>query len=76
MSKINMSGSYKVKLRVTDRAKFATYCKEQYPEENRDTSWTSKTVERWLNSDDEMTNLFGRWADQGITASLGRFVGR
>lgn len=70
MSKINASGTYKVKLRIIDVPAYVQ------THDGNEPTWKTKTVERWLNTDAEMNDLFLRWERQGIEAILGRFVGR
>jgi hypothetical protein len=63
------AGTYKVKIRVTDAAAYESH-------HGHAPAFKSKVVERWLNSVQEKDDLFGRWAAQGISATLGKFVGR
>jgi hypothetical protein len=67
---ITLDGSYKVRLTVVDAAKYAETHDGERP------TWRSKTVERWLNSTDELDDLFARWRAMGIRAELGRYIGR
>ena len=62
-------GMYKVKLRVVDATAYSSH-------HGKDPSFKTKTVERWFNTSEEKDDLFRRWALQGVSAKLGRFVGR
>jgi hypothetical protein len=61
-------GCYKVKLRIADGKLFAK-------KHDGRTTLKYRTVERWFNDGKEAAHLFSRWAEDGIAAQLGRYVG-
>jgi hypothetical protein len=64
------AGTYQIKLKLIDRHAYSV------ANPGNSNTWKTKTVERWFNSEAERDDLFARWAEKGIEAKLGRFVGR
>jgi hypothetical protein len=70
MHEINMAGSYKVHLQVTDKKAYRD------SHDGANPTFTARTVERWFNTTDEKDDLFDRWQKMGIEADVGRYLGR